>query len=1534
MLRPSEIDAVLNAARRNAARVTHAAALHVAPVTTTRLPPGARRAQSLPGDASASGTGINHWWRYQEQAIPGGGRVMVNVGTGNLLIQDDDMLVPHKGIAMAFRRTYNSQRAAATNPDMFTTGQSVYGNGWTNTFDAHMVALNNGTVRRVYDVDGAAYDYTIPPGFSYGPGVPVPPPPGQHATLASDGGCGWVWTKPNGTSYYFYLTNSASVCPQIGTLGAYSGKLHQIIGRNRNTYLTFTYSWDNGDFSASGKVNRITVQAESGQTSTLAFADVNGRRLLQTLTFPDNATTVQYSYDANGNLTSISRPPNNAGGTRPTQMFAYQTIGSDSVVYEVGGPRVAASCAAGNCYTDGGGYVFNFNGSSAATSTVSAIQDWANVNPTIPDGTGAPLQNGYSTSVYQYKTDYYTTGVSQPTFRDTDGHMTNWIVDGAGRPTQTQECTASINHGTQCTGTWLTTNETWDANNNLLSQVDPRGNETDYAYDANGNVIEVGLPLVTNAVGTYKPTQLFDYDAFNNMTAYCDFADTHAAGMDWNGPPAISDNLCSSHVATRTNIAIAYPSSQPYGEATTITQRSGYSRHYVYDPAAQGGLDYGLPTQSYGDPFSEIDGTTVSEQTSYTYDANGNVATTNHGNGTTTLQRDSLGRPTQATDADGVTLYRAYYPDGSLQYEQDSAQHAAGVADTDTYDLDGNQVSETTHFSNKVGVNQWFYDGAGRLVETLVPSDQSAPASGAPMNYYAYAYMTRQLYDLTAGGQPSALGSAHTAHGNVFATQEYIPVTGTPAWNVLQAMDSDALDRTVATYRSSSCADPVGINAGAAPCSRTILTSSQQYDASPQTYGLLSSTTNSLGQSVSSTYDSLNRVLSVSYGSTVVRSFAYGANGDMSSDAFGSGGGSSYSYDVDGNLTTVTEAAFSGYTSPATVTNAYYPNGWRKTIAVSSAALTASPLLSYAYGADGRRALARLSYPAQYDFTTTYTGAGRPLTNTSPYSSQEDNFQYNAYGQPTQRTTPEGTYSGLTYDGEGRLAGFVFGGTAFTMQRDLAGELLYGTGFGGGFAWNATTANGVLLKGSGATSAWDALNHVVLQQPQNGYTQTVRYDNALRQAAVNSTNVINSTDVNGNPCSRGTTTNSGFGYDSENRTTSSSQNSTTYTYSMDQDFNCIVQQRSVSYSHGYTFNARNNLALASHSAGIFTPSESVHRDPDAVVFTSTGSGGLNRIWIGGTAFYDATNGTLNVYQRDMSGRLLGIESPSGRPSVPFIHWPYDPDPPAPPIDNVNTNQAWALTQTKADATTDGFVSFAGQRTVNNDTNSWTTPDAFAGFPSDPFSQQAYIWNRNDPYTYSDPSGFSPQIIATADPEGGWLGMNHVGYPGYIYEESLDELSAEFDVASDDLVLSDAIQLFAAKKKPDHGKKKPPKKHPKGKGKKRGDEGPPHPETMPNSQAAKIMGWNEVVGRAGADIEAAKNAEAQNIEDSVRLITTEDARDMANQGLWRGKIEQMRSTFDRAGNVTSPDVKRTPADNRLTQARYAFLTKLLKIWPYK
>ena len=50
------------------------------------------------------------------------------------------------------------------------------------------------------------------------------------------------------------------------------------------------------------------------------------------------------------------------------------------------------------------------------------------------------------------------------------------------------------------------TNESWDAYNNLVSETDPRGAETDYAYDVDGNTVAVAARAPTS--GAFRPTSL------------------------------------------------------------------------------------------------------------------------------------------------------------------------------------------------------------------------------------------------------------------------------------------------------------------------------------------------------------------------------------------------------------------------------------------------------------------------------------------------------------------------------------------------------------------------------------------------------------------------------------------------------------------------------------------------------------------------------------------------------------------------------------------------------------------------------------------------------------------------------------------------------------------------------------------------------------------------------------------------------------------------------------------------------------------
>ncbi len=1421
MLRPNQIDGVLRAAaaaRRHASSAD--AAINASTVTGGRrigspgsagsrpgAPPATRHAQSLPSDPTASGTGINPWWRYQEESVPGGGRAMVNVGTGNLLLQDDDMAVPHKGIAMAFRRTYNSQGAASV-AHQFGSWTSLYGNGWTNTFDAHFLSMSS-TVKSIYDIDGARYDYYSPPGNPAGTAL-TPITPGQHATLVFDGNCGWLWTKKSGTTYYFYGGNPTLWCPWLGTLGGYAGRLYQIIGRNRNTYVTFSYTWDNGDASATGKISTVTAQTESGLSTTLSFADVNGRRLLQQLTFPDNATSVSYYYDSLGNLGYVARPPNNAAGTRPVVAYGYQGVGGDSVMQWVASPRWMG--CAGGCGYDGAYLQFLFSGTSAVGSTLNGIYHVAVVNPSIPDGTNTPLQPGYVpqyANVSNYLVEYYTTGVTTPTYRDSDGHMTNWVVDGTGRPTQTQECTASASGGQQCTGTWLLLNESWDANNELVATVDARGYETDFAYDANGNTIAVGEPQTATSLGTFRPTRLYDYDAFNNVTAYCDQTETHQAGADWAGAPAGSDSLCASAAVNvpHWRAAFTYPSYQPYGQLASMTTPLGYTHRLTYSPSQQAGTDFGLPTSVSGDPIvGQFDGTSITPTHTFWYDATGNLGCYSKGNGTWSLRYDSLSRLIAVADPDDTSLNAgsicgkstgtagwntqtaySYFPDGSKQTAQSPSERAFGVSTSFTYDLDGNVATETQHHGcvpNQAcnpGTTQKWYDGADRLVEVALPMDPRSYSSPQVV-VDSSKWVTRYWYDLSAGNTVTVTGSSpFRAYGNLYKTQ----LGYGSSWLDKGGSQFDGLDREVAKY-SWDIPNP---NSGPWPINNTLETTQLQYDAgSPAALGLLTTKTNPLGESVTYGYDEHGRVLTETYGGdsgrTANETYQFDPNGRAVAIASSQFGAQQNTFDSDGRLTRVTEPGGGGVTDPAQIGYSYYADGKRSAVSVTSPTFNQVNAIAYSYRADGLVQTLTNNAFAAGTWQKTYTDAGRPIAATGAdaqhlsydNSGQLQNFTlgtatmnytHDPEGSPLTEVIPvpipaETETLNYTYNVRGELvdsiytpnSGLVFphyrsdtgGGCATRASIPLDGSYVPGTTPPDPLVDSrtcATVSNGMMGSVDYNTSLFPS-----------GSTGAFTFDTAGRLSTkVQTISIFTAPDPTGTGNKQGggvpgsditTQTTTNTLYDAENHTVSRWGTQVRTKTNPDTGSSTTTTTTRIPGAMTLGWGPNGHPALA---WGGTAASVTLHWDGDIVLFVTDASGNVVDFKVGldgEVTPRDTQWNGLTAYARDAAGVVIGGTTINGTSGLV----PMDPSdgsmvPGTGPTPGYVNSASAVAKYTRADGFQIGDIEINGVRAFDPALGSWTTPDAFEGDIHDPSSQQKYMWNRGNPVDYSDPSGYSP-----------------------------------------------------------------------------------------------------------------------------------------------------------------------------------------------
>jgi YD repeat-containing protein len=1042
------------------------------------------------------------------------------------------------------------------------------------------------------------------------------------------------------------------------------------------------------------------------------------------------------------------------------------------------------SGAAGPRWTTGswggdGGYV-SFSYSSGQVSNVWHV---GIMNPTPPDGTNTALQSGVTTASYTFGDDQfgYSSGVT--TLRDWDGHGTNWYFDSTARVTQTQEWSGAL---------WLLTYGTWDSNNNLTENVDARGYASDYAYDANGNTIAAALPSVSTNQGTFRPTSLYSYDrtnGANNIVAYCDPVRTHAISQDWTTNPGTSDSLCPNQSgATRYTWDYSDPTYEPFGRLSNSYTPLGYHRSYSYSTAAQGG-DFGLPSDVNGDSMTQSDGTVRSPHQSFTYDGYGNLTTYSAAVGSTTLSYDGVNRPTAVTDPDSVTSRTCYYANGQVQAKQSASQYAldgnvacASHSVSYTYDPDGDVLAELHHFGNQAGTTSKYYDGADRLVEVAQPHDATA-------DLYSYAWLTRYLYDLSQGSTVSDDGATFHAYGNLFKTQEYLPsnpviaaqsTPASPTWMDVRGNSFDALDRATATYENAFGTNP-----------KTTST----FDGNGN-YGLLSQSQNAVGQQSIPSYLSTGWTYQKTYqndgGVTPSETYTYDPDGRATAIQSSQFGAENLAYDSDGRVTSDAEPTGGGYSSPATLAYGYYEDGLRKSLSVSSSAVNASNAFQYSYRVDGLLQTQHITYPITGDFAFTYTNAGRELTQSDPYTGgvitlyttqdiatsstrtlQSKTFTYDSYGRVASLVLPEGySYDSFTYDAEDETTAYArsnaYCPTSTAAQScsggnrgqtySIRGELVVVGDSNPNSRSTQYSADGTLVTGENYTpesfDGFDARSGMILNK---GGSQPYAYDAAGRQTQVTNT------------WPYGYTAYATRGYDAENHLISQAYTGTS--------FECTgtlqmcgawpgatgttgIVPNGVTNSYGWGPNGH-PIQLTGNYTNTMGSSEavSVHWDGDDILF------GINQ-----NGFLDFEVGKLGsanqvgeqyaqsftVADRDMTGQAVSSHTwqdfgawdsappgkqcaacSKGQASEGFVlphSTPSDNDTYAPPITY--------LSGVREDGYNDGYGNtFQGVRAYDGNLGQWTSPDAYTGDVHDPMSQKPYMWNRNNPLGYSDPSGY-------------------------------------------------------------------------------------------------------------------------------------------------------------------------------------------------
>jgi YD repeat-containing protein len=1021
----------------------------------------------------------------------------------------------------------------------------VYGNRWTNNLDVHLGWTSSSNTVSVYTGDGARADYVC---TITQVGLCTSSTPGVYDLLATTQlhngvACQLQWTKKSGTTYIFDAPYPDCTSNHAG----YYGRLLTIFARNINFSIQLAYSWTNNDDTNPENLAQIVATHEpNNATLTLNFGQLSVTHYteLMSLVRPDGETAY-YHYASNGELSDIDKPGNNpvviTNEPVPSNFLDGAPIASGNLpetydivhtgLMEVCGPRATISIIHhpppnGNP-TDGACVDFDYNN--------HLLADWYTrgvLNPTPDDGViSAPIQSNVSTQFQQWNDTMFIQAVNCGNLGDNGTNLTDqyshsvlWCYDSAARVVETQ-----VSNG----GQWLTTSQTWDANNNLTSTTDARLYTTKMAYDANGNTLEVSLPQQQTSAGTIRPTSLYDYDSYNNVVDYCDPANNPNSANSWNPSPGPSPcaNSGNTHYAQFTY------NSDPNElyRCLVKTQTPGaYVTNITY---GSGTCGVGLPTLAQAaSSFSQVDGNPRRPKQTFVYNSNGTLSSYDAGNGAWILSytTDGMARLISRVDPDGVTSYSCYNLDGSVFYTETAYQHQldgggasncptnsqliAGAAPplyaaSSRYDADGDVATTLRHHncgstctannpttSNcnslstpRAGTTCNFYDGLDRLVEVKQPYDGN-------FDLYTKPWVTRYLYDLS--DSPYTFGGQQFyAHGNLFMTQELLPsgnsgsvqlnsplrpsmVSNTTYQNI-KATAYDWLDRPVAKYSLVCC----GQN-GEQTSIETLT-----WDTSPldnNAVGLLGKDCNMLNQCQEFGYlpDGEKAQFATS-GSNAEPGLTYTYDPDghptnILSTAYNNA--QQYSYDVEGRLLTSTDPSGTApqsptVTSPATITHNYYPDGTLKSLDVSSSALSQSGLFQSSYRNDGRLEQKWINdgsvqgnFPkGQTQLIYTYTAAGRTKERdekgVGAYTTTPTTWTYDLpnTGFELSHTFPGGSLTNMGYSAEGELTSLNIPGAPAGYTYTLRGE----------HACSSATSCSINGQGIGALMA----NGVAVQQP-------------------------------------------------------------------------------------------------------------------------------------------------------------------------------------------------------------------------------------------------------------------------------------------------------------------------------------------------------------------------------------------------------------------------------------------------------------------
>ena len=325
----------------------------------------------------------------------------------------------------------------------------------------------------------------------------------------------------------------------------------------------------------------------------------------------------------------------------------------------------------------------------------------------------------------------------------------------------------------------------YDTYGDLIAQTDPLGHTTTYRHDPFGDKVSEALPQLP---GGTTPTETWAYDALQQLRSTTDF-DGHVIDDAYDVQGRLTEkNEYANAAAERQGPAHAlevvtysydnHDASHRRYDTVTVADASGYDGggtkvttsyydtegqlvevdspqgdiHYAYDPATGQKTEVTTAntdiTYAYDDlgqlttvTADTLDGSAASQVTTYAYDLDGHLLTTDLPNGTVEARAyDTLGRLQSiatTVSSTGATIFSATYTrdlDGHITLDQEMLNGTAQAFD-DTYDADGRLIRQGLDASS---ANPRLFTYAYDLAGNRTGSTDSAAAYGQQALTYAY----------------------------------------------------------------------------------------------------------------------------------------------------------------------------------------------------------------------------------------------------------------------------------------------------------------------------------------------------------------------------------------------------------------------------------------------------------------------------------------------------------------------------------------------------------------------------------------------------------------------------------------------------------------------------------------------------------------------------------------------------------------------------------------------------------------------------